>query len=154
MNFTIEGARVLSDFNPGQTIEGERHKPVIRQFDVEVKDADGMRIDMSKGSGDEAFISAIEIISKAGAITSVHPSDMLRPNHQLRVAIAGRMVRISGAGVRAADIVSIDGSVVHTFPNAVSGNELYWDASLAPAGTYFIRLKEPKGRRTEKVFIR
>ena len=62
MDYDIEGVRVLEDWNI-VAAAGGTDIAVEREFEVTVSDGNGMQIEAFKGSGNDVFESAIEIIS-------------------------------------------------------------------------------------------
>ncbi len=80
MDYTIEGVKVLDDFNI-VTAAGGSSKALVREFAVHVSDGDGLQIVADNDGGDDAFEAGIEILEGAvtddedPSITIVAPED-------------------------------------------------------------------------------
>lgn len=78
MNYSIEGESVLTNFNVTEAAGGTG-KAVVREFQVQVTDGNGMQIQATKGSGNDVFEAGIEIIGGSSTPTKP-PVTVLSPN--------------------------------------------------------------------------
>ncbi len=79
MDYTIEGVKVLDDFNITDAAGGT-NKAIVREFEVSVADGNGMQIVCSKDQGNDVFEAAIEIIGGSSTTPQRPPVKVVAPN--------------------------------------------------------------------------
>lgn len=77
MDYTIEGTKVLDDFNI-VSAAGGTNAAVVKEFAVEVSDGDGLRIEGKMDQGNDVFEAGIEVI--AGAPVQRESITLTEPN--------------------------------------------------------------------------
>lgn len=76
MDIIIEGSPVLTGFDV-LAEAGATRKAIVKEFDVEIADGNGLTIKLENGSGNDSYICGIEVIATSQAPT---PLTVLSPN--------------------------------------------------------------------------
>lgn len=79
MDYTIEGVTVLDDFSI-EDAAGGTCKAVVRDFEVQVTDGNGLQIVCDKDAGNDVFEAGIEIIGGASTPAQTPPITVVAPN--------------------------------------------------------------------------
>jgi hypothetical protein len=155
MNVSIEGDQVLSGYDIVAEA-GRQNVAVIEQFSMSVNDGNGMTIVLSQGSGNDAFISGIEILGGASDQTPAG----VAASQAWQVVAAGIRVdsRFGGAlnvhvdrpGVHTVHIVAADGRTVER--RTGTGNVCHHFCGIAQSsGVYVVRIMGSWGTEVRTV---
>ncbi len=88
MEFELEGETAIKDFSPKQAAGGEKKKAVVREVEVEVTDGNGLRIDCRRGTGDDVYESALEVVQLSTPIEDLTRSERIQ-------AFTGRRTKVA-----------------------------------------------------------
>lgn len=155
MNVSIEGDQVLSGYDIVAEAGGQ-NVAVIEQFSVSVTDGNGMTIALSQGSGNDAFISGIEILGGASDQTPAGvAASQARPGVAAGIRVDSRFggalnVHVDRPGAHTIHIVAADGRTAAR--RTGTGNVCHHFCCIAQSGgVYVVRITGSWGTEVRTV---
>lgn len=158
MNVTVEGQLLLSNYDIVAEAGGQ-YVAVVEQFTVSVSDGDGIKININEGSGNDGFVSGIELTAGSSQVavtsgdaesaTGLMSARELRPVQVHSAFGTPLLVSVGLDGEHKIRITDAKGATVATRTGRTAST--YSFDEIATPGFYLLRVSGPSLKYTKVV---